>query len=379
MHSISEPSEPVEGPAVYYDGATSARKDVRLSLDPAVLIHAADGDTLAEWPWDRLRRVAGGSDDVLRLSCTGAAPLARLEIRDPALRAAVLAGAGGFAAHDAIERRGRLKIAAWFTAAAVSLVLVGIYGIPAIADRLAPLLPWSFDEQLGRAFDGQVKYYLSTDDRGDRCGTRTGERDGQAALDKMVATLEREAGLPVGLKVIVMPNGATNAFATPGGYIYILLGLIEDAETPDEVAGVLAHEIGHVAARDGTRKVLQTTGVSFLFGMVLGDFTGGGALVVGTQALTESAYSREAETRADAFAVDLMSRAGANPSGLAAFFRRIAKDEGNSSSALQLLSSHPLTPDRIRMLESAGAPAANRPILDNDQWRALKTICGEGE
>ena len=66
-------------------------------------------------------------------------------------------------------------------------------------------------------------------------------------------------------------------------------------ETPDELAGVIAHEIGHVAHRDGTRSVLQAAGLSFLFGMLLGDFIGGGVVVIAAQTVVQSAYSREVE------------------------------------------------------------------------------------
>ena len=85
-------------------------------------------------------------------------------------------------------------------------------------------------------------------------------------------------------------------------------GLVEKSETPDELAGVIAHEIGHVAHRDGTRSILQSAGLSFLFGMLLGDFVGGGAVVIGARAVLQSSYSRDVESAADRYGVELMSR-----------------------------------------------------------------------
>ena len=79
-------------------------------------------------------------------------------------------------------------------------------------------------------------------------------------------------------------------------------GLIDKSESADELAGVIAHEIGHVAHRDGTRSLLQAAGLSFLFGMLLGDFVGGGAVVIGARAVLQSSYSREVESAADRYA-----------------------------------------------------------------------------
>ena len=114
--------------------------------------------------------------------------------------------------------------------------------------------------------------------------------------------------------------------ALPGGHIYVDDGLIAKAQTPDELAGVLAHEIGHVAHRDGTRTVLQTAGLSFLFGMMLGDFVGGGAVVIAARTVLKSSYSRRVEAAADAYSVDLMQKARRRPA-------RARRDPASASSA----------------------------------------------
>ena len=78
-----------------------------------------------------------------------------------------------------------------------------------------------------------------------------------------------------------------NAVALPGGRIYVFEGLIGKSESADEVAGIIAHEIGHVAHRDGMRSLLQSAGLSFMFGMLLGDFVGGSAVVIGARAVLQ--------------------------------------------------------------------------------------------
>ena len=128
--------------------------------------------------------------------------------------------------------------------------------------------------------------------------------------------LEAAAALPIPLDTKVVRRSEANAIALPGGHIYVFDGLVEKSESADELAGVIAHEIGHVAHRDGTRSILQSAGLSFLFGMLLGDFVGGGAVVIGARAVLQSSYSRDVEGAADRYGVDLMSRAGGDPRAL---------------------------------------------------------------
>ena len=87
---------------------------------------------------------------------------------------------------------------------------------------------------------------------------------------------------------------------------------------------MIAHEIGHVAHRDGTRSILQAAGLSFLFGMLLGDFTGGGVVVIAARKIVQSAYSREVESAADRYGVELMSKIGGDGRALGTILDRIA-------------------------------------------------------
>ena len=127
-------------------------------------------------------------------------------------------------------------------------------------------------------------------------GARTA---GRAALDKLIGKLETAAALPIPLKAAVVRRTESNAIALPGGKSTSSRAWSMPPRTPDELAGVIAHEIGHVAHRDGTRSILQAAGLSFLFGMLLGDFTGGGVVVIAARKIVQSAYSRDVERDAD--------------------------------------------------------------------------------
>ena len=165
---------------------------------------------------------------------------------------------------------------------------------------------------MGVAVDAQVRAMLDTEksSRPFECGLEEREIAGRAALDKLIGKLETAAALPIPIKAAVVRRKEANAIALPGGSVYVFEGLIDAAKTPDELAGVIAHEIGHVAHRDGTRSILQAAGLSFLFGMLLGDFTGGGVVVIAARKIVQSSYSRDVESAADRYGVDLMSKTG---------------------------------------------------------------------
>jgi predicted Zn-dependent protease len=188
----------------------------------------------------------------------------------------------------------------------------------------------------------------------------------------MFAKLEQAAGQPIPLRVMVVRNDDANAVTLPGGIIYVFYGLIEKAENPDEVAGVIAHELGHVAHRDGTRTVLQHGAMSLLFGLLLGDFVGGGAVIIAAKAILQTSYSRGVEAAADDYAVDLMKALDADPRALGTILTRIA---GSSHSALKLLLDHPETKDRVNAINSRAGAGPTKALITPSEWADLKRVC----
>src|SRR4029077_16111531 len=234
-------------------------------------------------------------EGVLRLAHAGSRALARLEVRDAGLAAAIDDASVPVAPCGERGRKSGLKMIGGSIAAVVSIVLGAVFGVPALADRIAPLVPLRAERWLGGAGgkQGRRMPHKGTAGRPFECGGGNGEAEGRAALVRLIGKLEQAAALPIPLDAKVVRRSEANAVALPGGHIYVFEGLIDKAENPDELAGVIAHEIGHVAHRDGTRSILQSAGLSFLFGMLLGDFVGGGAVVIGARAVLQSSYSRE--------------------------------------------------------------------------------------
>ena len=168
-------------------------------------------------------------------------------------------------------------------------------GVPALATKLAPYIPLSVEQRLGDAVDKQIRGAIDTKHLGPafECGNMPPRNPAAPRSKSSSAGSKPPPTCRFGCMSSAVRRSDLNAFALPGGHIYVYQGLIAKAETPDELAGVIAHEIGHVAHRDGTRAVLQAAGLSFLFGMLLGDFVGGGAVVIAAKTVLQSSYSRE--------------------------------------------------------------------------------------
>jgi predicted Zn-dependent protease len=354
----------VGGEAFYFDGAGARRRTVHVALESEGVAIAEAGARLAFWRYADLRP-ADSPGGMLRLAAAGAPELARLEIRDPALIQAIGFRVPGLEKQGARDRAGTSRIVVWSLTAAVSLVLTVVFLVPLVADRLAPIVPLAMERRLGEAVDSQVRAMFGAE----TCA----KEPGAAALAELSGRLTDAADLAIPVDIAVLRSKIPNAVALPGGYVYVFEGLLTEARGPDELAGVIGHELGHVAGRDGLRRLIQAGGSSFLLGMLFGDITGGGALIFAARTLVDSRYSREAETGADAFAKSLMFRVGRSSKPLGEFLVRI---DAGGDGGLAFLSSHPVTAERVKSLEDQDRPPAGAPLLDDGEWRALKAICG---
>jgi predicted Zn-dependent protease len=360
--------------ATYFDGLRPLPRRAALAFAPRGLELSVDGGPAFLWDYRAIRLEEDGSLPLrFHREESGARTGEVLELADEAFAAALKARCPALGGSAAERSRTARRIVLWSFAAIASVVLMVLYGLPALATALAPLVPWRTEVALGAAVEGEALRQLGGD--GKLCGTSP-NGEGARALAALVERLTRHAALPGPVQVKVLDAPVENAFALPGGRIVFMRALIERAESPDEVAGVLAHELGHVAHRDAMRAVIHAGGLSFLIGTLLGDFTGAGALVIGSRFLLTNRYSRSNESDADAFAVEVMTKAGGDVRALSAFLRRAARQPGERR--LELLLSHPVTDDRIAAIEAGAPQGPRRPLLDAGEWQALRAICAKG-
>ncbi len=179
----------------------------------------------------------------------------------------------------------------------------------------------------------------------------------------------------------VLDSPVVNAFALPGGYVYVTRGLLALAGSEAELAGVLAHEIGHVAARHGARRQANST-LATLGLLVLGVATKSSAAVnlgqLGAAAVL-SGYSREDEYEADSLGVQYLSRAGFAPQAMSSFLARLQAHhqleariaERPTGEGFDFFATHPRTPDRVaRAVRAAASTTVHDPIVARDIYLA---------
>ena len=301
----------------YFDGRTNARRSVSLRLKDALQIFESDS-FVGAWALADIRRVDGPAG-VLRIRSVAAPVGARCEIRNAQFAANVLQSCRLIDGDAQDEHTAVRNIVVWSLAAAASLGALVWWGVPLLADRLTPFVPYSIERRIGDVADAQARAMF----KGDACASKAG----QAALDKLVSALTISSSIRGSVRVAALSSKTVNAFALPGGRVYVLKGLIDAAQSPDEIAGVLSHEFGHVAHRDGLRVMIEQGSAAFVIGIFFGDVFGAGAMAAAARASLGAAYSRDAETQADEFAIATMTRAGRPAQPLGDLLARISKNE----------------------------------------------------
>jgi len=245
------------------------------------------------------------------------------------------------------------------------------YGVPYLARPIAAAIPVEWEEGLGRA----VKARLIG--RAKQCK----EEAGEAALNRLVKRLAGRLDTPYNFDVTVVKAGMVNAFAVPGGHIVVMDKMLRETRTPEELAGILAHEMGHVTERHPMAGAIRMMGITLIFDMIVGDSSGimetvatmGGVLIA-------FSYNRDDERAADAIAIRILKDAKVDPRGLARVFLRLEEktgdgDKGALDRLTQFFSTHPGLAERARNVK-VEAPKDVSPALRPADWRALRKICG---
>jgi len=359
--------DPTERPfaGTYFDGRSAKRHDVEVwRTAQGLLIRGATVGEL-QWPYPEMRRDERTSPDE---------PV-RYE-RGPAESAEVLVVPGaGFlpeprGAGSGIGKLRRRSIGSLVIPALVALAaIIGVWflALPPLAASLASRVPTEWEQKLGQSV---VQVFTETH----RICT---DPEQVAAIERLTERLTPAgSGGPYTYSVQIVEDPLVNAMAAPGGHILVFRGLINDAGSADELAGVLAHEIEHVVQRHGVESILREMPAQLLVSSVMGSSPLGGNVAQVAYSLGASSYQRNDEREADAGAVQRLAAAGISPAGMIDFFRRSAA-EGEEGTLLQYLSSHPASSERMAALEgmAANLPPARGPAMSAEEWAALRRSC----
>ena len=190
------------------------------------------------------------------------------------------------------------------------------------------------------------------------------------AVEQIGARLVAAAPTPYRYRFFVGKDDSVNAFAMPAGYIVVNAGLIKQAKSAEELAGVLAHEIAHVEQRHAVRGIVQSLGFTALWLTLTGDI-GTSVAGVGVRQLAGLHFSREQETAADDGGFARLRAAGISPHGMVSFFSTLQQKGDAIPESMTLLSSHPSSAERSERLQKMlqGLPPVAPLEID---WKAVQ-------
>lgn len=246
-------------------------------------------------------------------------------------------------------------------------VLVGLFvflwfGSDLIVEWAVDRIPVEWEQKLGETV---YQDFLSKE---------TVLKDGPAvsAVQEMTQRLtEKIPNSPYKFQVSVVQSPVVNAFALPGGYVVVFTGLMNKAESGEEVAGVLSHELNHVLQRHGMARMVKMLGLAAVVGIVLGDQQGvlGLAKQLGMELATLK-FGRAQETEADITGLRLLSDARIAPDGMIRFFARLSEKD---KERVELFSTHPMSAARAERLKAELAALPKRtPIPFTFEWRPVQ-------
>ncbi|MEZ5016653.1 MAG: M48 family metallopeptidase [Flavipsychrobacter sp.] len=206
---------------------------------------------------------------------------------------------------------------------------------------------------------------------------RTGKREITGPVQPIIKEIKDKICLANGIdtasiNIHVFADSETNAFAIPGDHIIVNTGLIDFCDDPDMVAGVIAHEIGHIQKDHVSKKLSKEIGISTLV-MLAGGTQNMGLIKEILKTLTSKKFDRDYETEADEAALEYLQQAKIDPLALADFFEQIAQKGGSLPEALEWISTHPEPEERAARIKTELNSTINySPSLTEEQWKTLK-------
>ncbi|MGQ0533457.1 MAG: M48 family metallopeptidase [Caulobacteraceae bacterium] len=352
--------------ARYADGRAAVFADVEIELAPDKLI-IRRGDAAIEWDYAVLVRADDKNGRIVlrrKKPDTGE----RLMFGDW-YDDQIYAVAPHLAKPRAQGVEGRLTVGA-LVATAWSVAAIFLIGVPYAADPMARAMPEKYRTQIADISWSQVNAFTAHCDDADDAtqilnalAYRIMERSNVANRDDIWITIA-DADFP-------------NAFALPDNSIIVTDELIGMAEHPDELTGVIAHEIAHVEHNHIMKNVVRQIGAGVFFDVVFGGAGAGQAIAIASVNLAGLRYSRGDESDADFRGMDYLDAAGISTAGVGRMFDRFEaySEEQGAGDIPTMLSSHPASRERA-VAARARAREGLAPSLSDRDWRIVRQACG---
>ncbi len=399
-----------EFPGTYYDGKSANKSPVKIRLTRAQLELVFPQGRQVLWTYATLSVSQTGSRGPIRLERSSSQKDVIPEsvvIEDPEfLKAAhrVAPDALGTIWNQPHKRPLRYLLIILACIILPPFVFaVWVYGIPAMTNAVADRVPTEWEEKLGQ------DYYQTLFKESIK------EPDPQVrkALDEISKRLLASVpDQPYHFRVYVHPSKMVNAMALPGGTIILFQGLINKTETPEELAGVMAHEFQHVLKRHYTRDIIRSEAINILATVVSGDSTMS-VLIQAGGLLEFLRYSRELESQADAEGMKMMLASQVDPQGMVRVFEMLEEEHHQQLEALEkdldeidpeekgskekdpegkksddeesatevseldewmkYLSTHPAGDDRVKILKKMAKQSTQKPkpLLPDFDWKSM--------
>jgi len=352
----------------FLDGETSQSQKVKLSMTEQSLIIKSDNQTQVLWVYSKIFVKEDWSGSIGGIFGFKDSPDAGLFIHDRKQ-------------FDHIQRKLHSRHKATYIVPTQFryLFLLGLGAIAAgfllfpllghLSSFVTYLIPYKAENKLGDLVLDEISKEFEP------CEDKIALESLQKISNRLIPPLKNQKIIP---KLSLHESREANAFSLPGGHIAVLSGFLADAKSENEVAAVLAHEMGHMIKRDSLEVFVQSQGMSLIISLISssGSYGGMAEFVSFMQGMN---YSRKKEFAADEFGTQLLIKSGYSPKGLSAFLNRVEEGQknwaGGATKYLQFLSTHPETKERIDRIEGAHKSGAYRASLSPAEFKRLQRAC----
>jgi beta-barrel assembly-enhancing protease len=349
----------------YYNGRSSKGMPAQITLRPDGLrIDYCANEEVGTVHWETAGIHQSEFNDATTLLRYGKFPQQSISVVDKGFKEALLQyyrrAAFLNSGYNSVLSLGSLGIAFIALSLLGLLVAFVIWGVPALADRVAMHFPQSYERQLGQQLYAKMLQGYQIDD------------EKTTALNEYLNTLDTGSDYPITAAVVT--SSEVNAFAIPGGFVVVYEGILNKMEHHEELAALLGHELAHVQKRHSLRALTRSLSYYMLASLLFGDVSGVAAVLVdNASALRNLEYSRSLELEADREGLELLRRNQLNPQGIVLLMERLQM--GSESEMTAFFSTHPNTGDRLKVLNEligeGEQPYDRHPDLER-HWEQLK-------